>query len=68
MIALSARRFEKDPATLSAGDDVFDALGIDSVQVLALLSELERTLLIVSSLYVDIANEYMVLMNKWTDP
>jgi len=43
LIALSARRFEKDPATLSAEDDVFDALGIDSVQVLSLLSELERT-------------------------
>jgi len=42
LITLCAQRFEKDPAALSSGDDVFEALGIDSVQVLSLLSELER--------------------------
>ena len=43
LIDLAARRFGVDPARLSPDDDLFDALGIDSVQALALLSELEDT-------------------------
>jgi acyl carrier protein len=42
LIALCAQRFHKDPSALSPSDDVFDSLGIDSMQVLSLLSELER--------------------------
>jgi acyl carrier protein len=40
LIALAAARFKADPAQLKADDDVFASLGIDSVQVLELLSEL----------------------------
>jgi acyl carrier protein len=42
LIALAARRFAVDAAALQPDDDVFDSLGVDSVQVLELLSELER--------------------------
>jgi acyl carrier protein len=41
LITLAAKRFEKDATLLSAEGDVFESLGIDSVQVLSLLSELE---------------------------
>ncbi|MCG8556969.1 MAG: acyl carrier protein [Proteobacteria bacterium] len=41
IIGLAAERFGREPASLAPDDDVFDALGIDSVQVLELLSELE---------------------------
>jgi acyl carrier protein len=41
LIELSARRFKLAPSTLAPEADVFDSLGIDSVQVLELLSELE---------------------------
>ena len=41
LIELCARRFKLDPAALSPGGDVFDSLGVDSMQVLELLSELE---------------------------
>jgi acyl carrier protein len=43
LLQLAARRFRVDPARLSPDDDLFSALGIDSVQALALLSELEDT-------------------------
>ena len=41
LIALSARRFKLDPAALAPDADVFESLGVDSMQVLELLSELE---------------------------
>jgi acyl carrier protein len=41
LLALSARRFKLEPSVLSARDDVFESLGVDSMQVLSLLSELE---------------------------
>jgi len=44
VIALAARRFKIDPQSLRPDSDVFESLGIDSMQVLELLSELEREL------------------------
>ena len=44
LIQLAAKRFKVDPARIAADDDVFASLGIDSVQVLELLSELELEL------------------------
>ncbi len=41
LIELSARRFEVEPGSIAPDADVFESLGIDSVQVLELLSELE---------------------------
>ena len=41
LIALAAKKFKVSPETLSPEQDFFDALGIDSVQALELLSELE---------------------------
>jgi acyl carrier protein len=41
LIALAARRFKLDPSALAPGGDVFESLGVDSMQVLELLSELE---------------------------
>lgn len=43
LLALAARRFSVDVSTLSAGQDLFEALGIDSLQALDLLTELEDT-------------------------
>jgi acyl carrier protein len=40
-LELCARRFNKSAAELRAEDDVFESLGVDSIQVLSLLSELE---------------------------
>lgn len=42
LIALAARRFDKDPSVLVEGSDVFESLGIDSLQALTLLSDLEK--------------------------
>ena len=42
LITLAARRFGKDAGGIVAESDVFESLGIDSMQVLSLLSELER--------------------------
>lgn len=42
LIALSARRFGRTPETLDGDSDMFQSLGVDSVQLLELLSELER--------------------------
>jgi acyl carrier protein len=42
LIGLAATRFKLDAATLAAEMDVFDSLGVDSVQVLELLSEVEQ--------------------------
>ena len=42
LTALAGKRFNKDPNALAADADVFESLGIDSMQVLSLLSDLER--------------------------
>jgi acyl carrier protein len=44
VMALAAARFARAPGGLAPDDDVFESLGIDSVQVLELLSELENEL------------------------
>lgn len=41
LMDLAARRFKHERSTLVADADVFDSLGVDSMQVLELLSELE---------------------------
>ena len=41
LIALAAKKFAHDAAQLKPEDDFFAALGIDSVQALELLSDLE---------------------------
>ncbi|MFT7518822.1 MAG: acyl carrier protein [Kiritimatiellia bacterium] len=43
LIALAAARFGKHAKHLSPGDDLFDALGIDSLQAMDLLTDLEET-------------------------
>ena len=43
LLALTAKSFGKDVTTLSGGDDFFEALGIDSMQAMDLLTELEDT-------------------------
>jgi acyl carrier protein len=44
IIELAAARFKVDPSKLGPDQDVFASLGIDSMQVLELLSELELEL------------------------
>jgi acyl carrier protein len=44
VITLAAARFSRAAGQLAPDDDVFESLGIDSVQVLELLSELENEL------------------------
>ena len=41
LIELAAQRFKLDPSALAPEADVFESLGVDSMQVLELLSELE---------------------------
>jgi len=41
LITLAAKRFQVDAATLAPEDDFFEKLGIDSIQALDLLSEVE---------------------------
>jgi acyl carrier protein len=41
LIDLAAKRFKKDRTQLAAEGDVFESLGVDSMQLLELLSELE---------------------------
>jgi acyl carrier protein len=41
LITLAAKKFKVTPEKLAADQDFFDALGIDSVQALELLSDLE---------------------------
>jgi acyl carrier protein len=41
LIALAAKKFKQSPERLAPEDDFFAALGIDSVQALELLSDLE---------------------------
>lgn len=42
LLSLAAERFGKDRAALRAEDDLFDALGIDSVDAMTLLTALEE--------------------------
>ncbi len=42
LIALAAKRFDKDASTLDTGDDFFEKLGIDSYQAMDMLTELEE--------------------------
>jgi acyl carrier protein len=41
LMSLAAKKFKVSPESLSADQDFFEALGIDSVQSLELLSDLE---------------------------
>ena len=41
LIQLSAKRFKVEPDTLDAKQDIFQSLGIDSMHVLELLTEVE---------------------------
>lgn len=42
LIGMAAARFKLDATTLGADMDVFESLGVDSVQVLELLSDVEQ--------------------------
>jgi acyl carrier protein len=42
LLSLCATRFKRDVNELAPGDDVFETLGIDSMQVLSLLSDVEQ--------------------------
>jgi acyl carrier protein len=44
LIALAGRRFGKDAASLRGEDDFYEALGIDSMEALSLLTTLETEL------------------------
>jgi acyl carrier protein len=41
LIDLAAKRFQRDTANLKPSDDFFEALGIDSLQALDLLTDIE---------------------------
>ena len=43
LLGLAASRFGKDAAALRGSNDFYDALGIDSVDAMSLLSALEET-------------------------
>lgn len=43
LLTLAASRFKRSRAELNAEDDLFDALAIDSMQALSLLSALEES-------------------------
>lgn len=43
LITLAAKRFNADSATLSAEDDFFERLGINSFQAMDLLTQVEET-------------------------
>jgi acyl carrier protein len=42
LIVLAAKRFDKQADTLKPSDDFFEALGVDSLQALDLLTDLEE--------------------------
>jgi len=42
LLELAAKRFGADASTLQPNDDVFDALSIDSLQALELVTDLEN--------------------------
>ena len=41
LLALASKRFGVDASTLNPSDDIFDALSIDSLQALELVTDLE---------------------------
>ncbi len=41
LIQLAGKRYNVDPSTIAAEDDVFDKLSIDSFQAVELMSDLE---------------------------
>ncbi len=43
LLTLAAARFGKPVASLAPGDDVFEKLGIDSIQAMEMLTEIETT-------------------------
>ena len=43
LLVLAAQSFGKDASSLRGDDDFFEALGIDSMQAMDLLTELEET-------------------------
>ena len=43
LLALAAKKFSREREDLNASDDLFDALEIDSMQALSLLTALEET-------------------------
>lgn len=43
LVAIAAQRFGKPVASLKPSDDVFEKLGIDSMQAMELLTEIETT-------------------------
>ncbi len=42
LFSLSSKKFNVDQATLSANDDIFEKLQINSIQSLSLLTDLEK--------------------------
>jgi len=42
LLDLASKKFKVDKSTLSAGDDLFEKLQINSIQALSLLTDLER--------------------------
>lgn len=42
LIDLAAKKFNVEKSTLSAGDDLFEKLHINSIQALSLLTDLEK--------------------------
>jgi len=42
LLAIAARKFKVKPSALRPDDDIFEKLGIDSLQALELLGDLER--------------------------
>lgn len=42
LLDLAAKRFGKDRASLTAADDMFDKLGIDSFQAMELMTDVEE--------------------------
>ena len=42
LMALASKKFNVEQSTLSAGDDFFEKLQINSIQALSLLTDLER--------------------------
>ncbi len=43
LLSLAAARFGKPAGSLSPGDDIFETLGIDSIQAMEMLTEIETT-------------------------
>ncbi len=43
LLTLAAARFGKAAGSLAPGDDIFETLGIDSIQAMEMLTEIETT-------------------------